>query len=65
MYANVNLISHTKLVCENVVFSKPYYLENKCGDRKAFQLFLQSNRQFGYLEIEQMLPKNNSGLALF
>jgi hypothetical protein len=26
---------------------------------------LQSNRQFGYLEIEQMLPKNNSGLALF
>jgi hypothetical protein len=26
MYANVNLISHTKLLCENVVFSKPYCL---------------------------------------
>jgi hypothetical protein len=25
---------------------------------------LQSNGQFGYLEIEQMLPKNVSGLAL-
>jgi hypothetical protein len=23
MYAKVNLISHTKLVCENVVFSEP------------------------------------------
>jgi hypothetical protein len=36
MYANVNLISHTKLVCENVVFSETYCLENKCGVGKAF-----------------------------
>jgi hypothetical protein len=36
MYANVNLISHTKLVCENVVFSEPCCLENKCGVGKAF-----------------------------
>jgi hypothetical protein len=36
IYANVNLISHTKLVCENVVFSEPCYLENKCGVGKAF-----------------------------
>jgi hypothetical protein len=44
MYANVNLISHTKLVCENVVFSEPCCLENKCGVGKAFLVHLQSNR---------------------
>jgi hypothetical protein len=36
MYANVILISHTKLVCENVVISVLCYLENKCGVGKAF-----------------------------
>jgi hypothetical protein len=36
MYANVNLISHTKLVCENVAFSETYCLENKCDVGKAF-----------------------------
>jgi hypothetical protein len=36
MYANVTLISHTKLVYENVVLSEPCCLENKCGAGKAF-----------------------------
>jgi BioD-like phosphotransacetylase family protein len=36
MYANVNFISCTKLVCENVVFSEPCCLENKCDVGKAF-----------------------------
>jgi hypothetical protein len=36
MYANVILISHTKLVCENVVFSEPCCLESKCGVGKVF-----------------------------
>jgi hypothetical protein len=31
---------------------------------KSFLIILQSNRQFGYLEIEQMFPKNTFGLAL-
>jgi hypothetical protein len=39
MYANVNLISHTKLVYENGVFSEPCYLENKCDVGKAFNYF--------------------------
>jgi hypothetical protein len=42
MYANVNLISHTKLACENVVFSETYCFENKCGVRKAFYLFCKA-----------------------
>jgi hypothetical protein len=36
MYANVNLISDNKLVRENVVFSEPSCLENKCDFGKAF-----------------------------
>jgi hypothetical protein len=49
MYANVNLISHTKLVCENVVFSEPCYLENKCGVEKAFYFICKAMGQFGFL----------------
>jgi hypothetical protein len=37
MYANVNLVSHTKLMCKkNVVISEPRCLQNKCVVRKAF-----------------------------
>jgi hypothetical protein len=38
-YANVNLTSHTNLLCENVVFSEPCCLENKCEVEKAFSYF--------------------------
>jgi hypothetical protein len=61
MYANGKLISHTKLVCENVVFSEPCYLENKCGVRKVFSSFAKQLGNFGYLKIGLMPPKIGSG----
>jgi hypothetical protein len=64
MYANVNFISRPRLVCENVVFSEPCCLESKGGVGKAFELFCKAINNFDYLKIEQMLPKNGSGLAL-
>jgi hypothetical protein len=64
MYANVNLISHTKLVCENFVFSESCCLENKCDVGKLFSLNCKAIGQFGYLKIGIMLPKYVSSLAV-
>jgi hypothetical protein len=50
MHLNITLISHTKLVCENVVFSEPWCLEIMCEVRKAFIYFKNKRVIFGYLK---------------
>jgi hypothetical protein len=57
MYANVNLISHTKLVCENLAFSEPYYLENKWGVGKPFNYFCKAIDNLVIWKMSKCFPK--------